>query len=165
MFIYIARRINNTHDAEDLTADVFMKAFVNPYDSKIAKFSTYIYTIAANALKNYYRAAVKNNLSVELDEDIAAQSDILIDLVNREEYDTLHNALTHLTERQYELIYRRYYLEQGFAEIGAGLGISEVYARKIHGRALETLKKLLKECHVSGSSVYNQSKGGGKQDE
>jgi DNA-directed RNA polymerase specialized sigma subunit len=47
-----------------------------------------------------------------------------------------------LPERQYEVVYRRYYLEQPFREIGEALGISEDNSKKIHRRALEKLKNL-----------------------
>jgi len=53
IYVYIARRVNNATDAEDLTSAVFFNAFVNPYNPKLSKFSTYIFIIASNALKDY----------------------------------------------------------------------------------------------------------------
>ena len=48
IYIYIFRRVNCRYTAEDLTADVFMKAFANPYNPQLAKFSTYIFKITSN---------------------------------------------------------------------------------------------------------------------
>ena len=147
IYVYIYRRVSHRHDAEDLTADVFLKAFASPYDSRIAKFSTYIYTIAGNVLKNHYRAATKR---IELfrpeepDEYIGDDTDILGSLITREEHDDLRKALAALPERQYEAVYRRHYLEQPFKEIGAALDVTEDAAKKLHKRALESLQKLLK---------------------
>jgi RNA polymerase sigma-70 factor (ECF subfamily) len=157
IFIYIARRINNTHDAEDLTAGVFLNAFINPYDPKMAEFSTYIYTIAANALKNYYRQAHKQNTSdINEFEELAGLTDILGDFTRNEEYAALRDAMTGLTEKQYDIIYRRYYLEQTFAEIGAAADVTEVYARKIHQRALNRLKSSLKKDFYTDVSRFGE---------
>ena len=142
IYVYIARRVNDSHAAEDLTSDVFFKAFANPYNPALAKFSTYIFTIAANTLKNHYRAAFKIHRE-ELDESFPNGTDLLGDLITCEEYAGLQKALADLPERQYEAVYRRYYLEQPFKTIGAALGVSEDGAKKLHKRALENLKIFL----------------------
>jgi RNA polymerase sigma-70 factor (ECF subfamily) len=143
IYVYIMRRINHTHDAEDLTADVFLKAFANPYDPNIAKFSTYIYTIAGNALKNYYRANAKQRelCCGELDAELSDETDVLGGLITREEYATLQASLTGLPDRQYAVLYRRYYLDESFREIGAAMGVSESNARQIHFQAIKKLQK------------------------
>jgi len=146
VFVYIARRVNNQSDAEDLTSDVFLKAFTHPYDPRLAKFSTYIYTIAANALKNYYRsAAARNSMMIlgEANEDLSDETDLLDGLISGEEYAELKAALMQLPERQYEVVYRRYYLNESFMKIGAALNTSESNARKLHFEAIKKLKKIL----------------------
>ena len=161
IYVYIFLRVNNHHDAQDLTADVFLKAFATPYNPNLAKFSTYIYTIAGNVLKNHYRASSKAKevfAFEEYDENIQDETDILKDLISREEHEELARALATLFERQYEVVYRRYYLEQPFKEIGAALGISEDAAKKLHKRALEALKNILqKERPFSQTSVHKQT--------
>ena len=156
IFVYILFRVKNPHDAEDLTADVFMKAFAAPHNPEIAKFSTYVYAIAANVLKNYYRSTAKIRSvfsSEEPDGGFTVEADALDDLITSEEYEGLKQALAALPERQYEVVYRRYYLEQPFKEIGAALGISEDYSKKIHKRALEKLKKLDNVSLFANSNV------------
>ena len=147
IYVYIARRVNDSHVAEDLTSDVFLKAFANPYNPALAKFSTYIFTIAANTLKNHYRAVFKINRE-ELDESFPDDTDLLDGLITREEYAGLQKALTLLPERQYEAVYRRYYLDQSFKEIGAALGVTEDAAGKVHRRALKTLKKYYEKNEI-----------------
>jgi len=145
IFVYISFRVRNPQDAEDLTAEVFLKAFANPYNPEIARFSTYVFTIASNILKNYYRSSAKIRevfSGEEPDGSFPDVTDVLGKLITREEYFGLKKALAALPERQYEVVYRRYYLEQPFREIGAALGISEDYSKKIHKRALEKLKNL-----------------------
>ena len=167
VYVYIARRVNNRSDAEDLTADVFLKAFARPYDPQLAKFSTYVYTIAANVLKNHYRysALRKNMLLGEPDDDFPDESDLFDDLITREEYAELKTALLQLPERQYEVVYRRYYLDESFKEIGLALNTSEPNARKLHFEAIKKLKKILNHPNEIASRVYTQTEGGGNHDE
>ena len=165
IYAYIARRVNNTACAEDLTADVFLKAFANPYNPQLAKFSTYVYTIASNVLKDYYRIAGRriNTLSGdEPDEVLPDNTDILSELITKEECAELQKVLAALPERQYDIIYRRYYLEQPFKEISAVMGVSESGARKLH---FDTIKKLRATLNKSSNEcrlyAYTQAKGGG----
>ncbi len=144
VYIYIARRIRDRRGAEDLTADVFLKAFAKPYEPQLAAFSTYIFTIAGNILKNYYRDAAKRNTAASDALDLPDGSNLLDDLITREEYGELRTALTELPEHQYDVLYRRYYLDEKYKEIGLALGISENNARQLHFEAVKKLRKILK---------------------
>jgi RNA polymerase sigma factor (sigma-70 family) len=140
---------------------VFLKAFAHPYDPQLAKFSTYVYSIAANALKNYYRsAALRGNIMIlgEPDEDFPDETDLLGGLIALEEYNDLKTALTQLPERQYETVYRRYHLNESFKEIGTALHTSESNARKLHFEAIKKLKKILERPNETASRVYAQTK-------
>ena len=164
IFVYISFRVKSRQDAEDLTAEVFLKAFANPYNPEIARFSTYVFTIAANAVKNFYRTTAKTRevfSGEEPDNNFPDETDALGSLISREEYAGLRKALAALPERQYEVVYRRYYLEQAFREIGEALGISEDNSKKIHKRALEKLKNLDNLSLFGSSNV--QLIGGGKR--
>jgi RNA polymerase sigma-70 factor (ECF subfamily) len=163
VYVYIYRRVNNPADAEDLTADVFLKAFTNPYDARLGKFSSYIFTIAANILKNHYRAVAKQATIFapsKLDENLPCDTDIPCELITREEYAELRGAIATLPERQYNVVYRRYYLEQSFKEIGAAMSLSETNARQVHFAAIKKLRRLLKNPNEIETCVYKQVGGG-----
>lgn len=171
IYVYIARRVANSQDAEDLTAEVFLKAFENPYNPKLAQFSTYVYTIAGNLLKNYYRSVGKRReifSETELDDSLSDGTNILGDLLTREEYKKLKRALVKLPQRQYAVVYQRYYLGQSFKAIGAVLDVSEDGAKKLHRRALKALNNILKKDEILrpffGTRVYTQTEGGDEQD-
>lgn len=57
VFILVARIVSNQEDAEELTQDVFLKAFQHLSSFKgTSSFSTWIYSIAYNtAISNYNR--------------------------------------------------------------------------------------------------------------
>lgn len=59
LFIYFTRMLNfNTSLAEDALQDVFLKLAENPQSfDKNKSFKTWIFSIASNACKNYYRHA------------------------------------------------------------------------------------------------------------
>lgn len=54
---YMARRVGNVHTAYDLTAEVFLKAFdaLKVFRWQDVSLKSWIYRIANNKLKNYYR--------------------------------------------------------------------------------------------------------------
>ena len=59
IYTFFLYRVNfNCEQAEDLTADVFLKAF-RKFDTfdRARSFQAWIYTIARNHLYNYYRQA------------------------------------------------------------------------------------------------------------
>ena len=56
IYVYIFRRVSSSCDAEDLTADVFLKLFEGGF--KPLNIGAYLYATAANAVKNHYRRAV-----------------------------------------------------------------------------------------------------------
>lgn len=145
VYVYIARRVRNRQDAEDLAADVFYKVFTKPYDPNRARFSSYVFTIAANTLKNYYRDSSRYAIPSE-DEFLFEHSDgsdFLADLITKDEYFELSCLLANLSERHYDAIYRRYYLDESYREIAEALGITENNARQIHFEALKKLRVAL----------------------
>jgi DNA-directed RNA polymerase specialized sigma24 family protein len=78
-------------------------------------------------MKNYYRFAEnRNRFSDELDEGLPDITDILGDITKNEEYIALKKALADLPQMQYDVIYRRYYLEESFAKIGTVLDIAGI---------------------------------------
>lgn len=57
IYRYILFRVGNSHIAEDLTQNVFYKALnsIDGFKFKSVPFSSWLFTIAGNILKNYYR--------------------------------------------------------------------------------------------------------------
>ena len=62
LLMYIRRRINDQLDAEDLTQEVFYKLSKSDI-SNVKNIKSWVYTIAKNAIIDYYRKK-KNNSSV-----------------------------------------------------------------------------------------------------
>jgi RNA polymerase sigma-70 factor (ECF subfamily) len=71
IFGYLLRSVRNYEDAEELTLEVFFKAYraLASWEPK-AKFSTWLYTIASNLAIDYHRAKSRQPVYMFEDEDV-----------------------------------------------------------------------------------------------
>ena len=72
---YIRSKINSPQDAEDITANVFLKVYekLDSFDESKASLSTWIFTIARNTLIDYYRG---RKVFEEVSEEMSVSDDI-----------------------------------------------------------------------------------------
>lgn len=85
---------------------------------------------------------------------------ILEKILQQEEQAFLWFLVTKLPKKIFAVvIYERYFHERSFAEISEKIGKTEVYCRKIHQRALESLRQL---AHASG--YYPEKENKSKKD-
>lgn len=142
IYSYFSYRLNfNTHLAEDLTQEAFLKAFKN-YDSFDSEkpFAPWIYRIAHNLLVNHYR---DKKQEVELSE----ASDKGIDPLKKVEVDydaeKLLEEMNKLNDGARELLMLRYVSELSHKEIAEILNKEEGAVRTGVSRALKSLKKIV----------------------
>ena len=57
IFVYVAKKINDDVQAEDITMDAFLSCYqhFDDFNPEKASFATWIYFIANNKIKNYFR--------------------------------------------------------------------------------------------------------------
>ena len=139
---YIVSKINNPHDAEDLTADVFVKIYakLDTFDENKASLSTWIYTVTRNTLTDYYRTRKVFSKMPEDAEDDASTEDEVCDA---EALENLADALETLEKRERDIIILHYYSGKTLKEIAVKLGISYSYVKILQNKALESLRKKL----------------------
>jgi RNA polymerase sigma-70 factor (ECF subfamily) len=67
------RFIGRTHEAEDLTQDIFIKIFrtLRTYDPAQGNFSTWLNRVAHNHLVDHYRRTRKDRVTTSLDDDLS----------------------------------------------------------------------------------------------
>jgi len=70
VYAYVASRFENPHEAEDVVADVFLKVMQRLPQFRGENFSSWLFTIAHNTLRDTYRRQ-KGEL-VELEDEIVA---------------------------------------------------------------------------------------------
>lgn len=139
---YIAGKVPNPQDAEDLVSCVFMKVFqkLDTFDESKASLSTWIFTITRNTVYDFY--GTRKDFS-ELPEDIATGSNIDENLLNEETLEQLADALESLDERSRDLIILHYYDGLTLKEIADRMQMSYPNAKVIHKKALRAMQAFL----------------------
>lgn len=161
VFSKIKNITNSINDVEDLVNDTFVKLI-----GKISllrtlsdyKVTTYIvYTTRSIALNFVKRKGIQNKLMFygekeDISEGFYSKGDVNLDnlIIQKEELETLSNAILRLPEKDKNLLYYKYILEMNDVEIGENLSIAPDSVRQYLTRARRKAKKLMeKEGHSS----------------
>ena len=150
---YFNIHIESAQDAEDLATDVFIKCYDNfdSYDSGKAAIGTWIYAIANNCLKNYYRGR-KNNASLDDPDsaiDVADNTDMGRAVELTEMRNMLAEALSILDEEKRRIVVLRYFSEKTTKEIAEITGLSDANVRVILNRSLSKMREYFNKNNVS----------------
>lgn len=143
VFKYILKKTGNFHTAEDLTMDTFTACYkhFDRYDETKASLGTWVFTIASNKLKNYYRS---DQSFAEL-QDYSAVDDGMEDAVIEAQHlaelrDVLADALETLNEVQQQVIVLKYFKNKNSKEIAQITGLTSDNVRAIASRTVKKLK-------------------------
>jgi RNA polymerase sigma-70 factor, ECF subfamily len=146
VYSFALYELRNTHAAEDVTAQVFLKAlsglhsFREQAEAPSSSFRVWLFQIARNALSNERRRIRRHpEAPIELALDFASRDDVAAEALER---DQLNRAWQHIdrlpTERRQALLLR-FVEEMSTREIGEVLGRSEGATRVLIHRALSTV--------------------------
>ena len=137
VFVLVDRIVSCQEDAEELTQDVFLKAFQQLSSFKAeSSFSTWIYRIATNVAISAVRK--KRNDVLRLDDSVFAnlsdtQVDEALEDESEEQMERLQQAMNQLEADERALITLYYLEEKPLAEVAFILGITEGNAKvKLH---------------------------------
>lgn len=154
---FIYRYVGNYDDSEDIVQDTLVKVYVSKHLYKeIAKFSTWIYTIAINLAKTKVIKKQKNKVfsissaydDEDKDFDIKDDAYLPDDSANaRFQEELIQKALNSIPENYRKLVILRDIEEFSYEEISemTGLPMGTVKSRINRGR--EKLQKLLKDIY------------------
>jgi RNA polymerase sigma factor (sigma-70 family) len=141
VFSYFYRNTGDYHQSKDLSQEVFIKMVINiGHYQKRTEFKNWLFTIASNHLKNYWRYAARHpNTRLYQDEyvdNVEAESDIAQRIV-------IQQAITQLQNEQKEAVILRFYHGFKINEISKITDAKEstVKARIRYGS--EKLKRIL----------------------
>lgn len=144
IYTYFWYRVNfNTALAEDLTAEVFVKAFKNYNDFDTKKpFQAWIYAIAHNHLVNYYRTA---NREVDLEQAYSLSINDAGKLDAKFELERIVAIINSLEPYCREVLQLRFIDQLSNTEIAQMLQKDEGAIRTQISRAMQILKEKIKE--------------------
>jgi RNA polymerase sigma-70 factor (ECF subfamily) len=139
--------LHNGDDAEDLTQDIFVKAWhaLKSFDGRSA-FGTWLYRIAVNKAINQTR---KNNLrsftgiNDEVTESNHSEENAENSLVQQEQKAQIKWAINKLKSKQKKAFVLFYYQELSINEVAEVLNLSQKATESLVFRARKNLQKLL----------------------
>lgn len=147
IYQYVRYRIGDDQTAEDITAEVFLRAIesLGTYSDRGAPFIAWLYRIAHARVIDYWRtsnrrqtAPLEDPLLQEslVDTDEAIETDFL-------QHRLLWSALRRLTDDQQNVIILKFVQGLSNAEIAQLIGKTEGAVKALQRRALESLSRLL----------------------
>ncbi len=152
---FVMRFVGDPEGANDIVQDTFVRVFRNRSSYRpVAKFSTWIYTIATNLSKSHLRrkkllriltftgGSDERNPILEV-ADESARADLLVDAGIKEE--RIQHALDRLSTKHREVIVLREIQELSYEEIAAVTGVNVGTVKSRINRARERLQEMLKD--------------------
>lgn len=143
LYSYIRGQTRNETVAEDLVANVFLKAWrsAKGYRPSSHTFRRWIFTIARNEVRDYWRASQRTLPMVEFDISDERQPEPESDPA--EVRRLVQQALATLTEEQRQVVVLRYFSNKSHEDIATILGKREGAVRAQLMRALRQMRKVM----------------------
>ena len=160
---FALKRCANLQDAEDLTQDIMLKLYrALILRDDIADVGKYVWTIAHNALSNYYRDGAKNYIGISLEEisDTLSDgnSDIENDIIMSETAAKLQSEIAYLSKLQRRIVIAYYYENKKQGEIAEELDIPVGTVKWHLFEAKKELKKGMENMRESSELKFNPVK-------
>jgi len=164
VYAYIARRVGNREEAQDLTAEVFHQALANlaRYEWRGLPFAAWLLRIASNAIADSWKSKAREQGNTSSDELLSHD----IDMEDVEQRAKLFRLVTTLPNDQRRVIEMRFAQEKSIREIAKELGRTGGAVKQLQFRGLETLRDQLvassRKKPAAKSGVRPASKSGGQ---
>lgn len=151
IYRFIFFKINNQEEAQDLTADVFLRVWQYIQEKKkVGNFKALLYQVAKNRVIDYYRQ--KSRSDVLTDEEILKEiedvrsDDFIKEIEIKSEIKSLESFLKQLKAEYQEVLLLKYVEGYSNSEIAKILDKSVSNVRVLAHRALKILQNLISEA-------------------
>jgi RNA polymerase sigma-70 factor (ECF subfamily) len=148
VYRHIYYRVSNTDDAEDLTQQVFIRAWqaIHRYKRTASPFLAWLIKISQNLVVDFYRSK-KTKVYIDFDLVTTESKNDPVQLAeehfNRHE---IRQAVNKLKGNQQQVVLMRFIEDFSFSEIAAALGKSQGAIRVILHHGLTKLKTILEKA-------------------
>lgn len=136
VYAFIVRRVQNRHEAEDVTSEVFQQALANlsKFEWRGVPFAVWLFRIAANAIADRWKKLSREAIDPAKDDlDQSHWPDI-------ERRVSLFKLVNDLPADQRSVILKRFIEDKSIREIAEELQRSEGAVKQLQFRALEKLR-------------------------
>ena len=145
IYRYFYHRMGDEHTAEDLTAEVFLRAIegLPNYEPRGVPFVAWLYRIAQARMADYFRREQRTAV-VGLDESrLSGEVSPLARVEQSSYHEELKAAVRGLTTDQQQVIILKFVEGLSNAEVAQILGKTEGAVKSLQHRALSALRRLM----------------------
>ena len=146
VYAFVARRVKDREEAQDVTADVFHQALRNlgAFQWRGVPFAAWLLRIAANALADRWQRAVRS-VEVPAEDGQIENEAAMTETAEVERRAMLFQLVDRLPGDQRLVVVRRFVEQKSIREIAQELGRSEGAVKQLQFRALETLREQVRK--------------------
>ncbi len=143
VYAYVARRVGDRHQAEDLTADVFREALagIQKFEWRGVPFAAWLLRIASRAVADHWKRSGRESGNPAPESGGPGSEEI-------ERSAMLFQLVDRLPEGQLRVIRMRFVEQKSIREIAKELGRSEGAVKQLQLRAIESLRAQLEGAHA-----------------
>lgn len=157
VYRYILARTGNSHDAEDLAEEVFMRVLeaIERFQWREAPFSAWLFRIAHNAVISQRRKETARGKSGPLSDSLPVDSAGPDELVeNRLALNEVMAAAQKLPEAQRQVIAYRFGAGLSVAETAQAMGKGEGNVKVIQHKAIAKLREMMGQTARKRTKTY-----------
>jgi RNA polymerase sigma-70 factor (ECF subfamily) len=158
IYTYIYCRVNNTHVAEDLAAEAFLRALegIGSFQFRGVPIAAWLHRIASNLVNDYFREQARRNV-IPLQDELLPTASNPSDIVERQfTYRRLQGALRELTDEQRQVVVLRFVQGLDIKQIAYVMGKPEGAIKSLQHRALGTMGRFLgKDSDEAGLRAHS----------
>ncbi len=142
VYAYIARRVGDRHQTEDLTAEVFSEALagIRKFEWRGTPFAAWLLGIASRTIADHWkRTGRESGAAAQVENpgpDEIERRAMIFQLVDR------------LPEAQFRVIHMRFVEQKSIREIAQELDRSEGAVKQLQLRAIENLRAQMEGAHA-----------------
>ena len=141
VYAFVARRVRDRAEAEDVVSEVFYKALkgIDGYEERGVPFVAWLYTIARNVVCDRARQAGREEPLDDRDEP-SSSDDV-------ERRALLFRLVDTLPAAQRDVLVARFAEQRSIADVARQLGRSEGAVKQLQLRAIEALRSQVRGSH------------------
>lgn len=145
VYRFVFFRVSDNAAAEDLTSQVFLKAWENldGYRMRGRPFGAWLFRIARNLVVDHYRARKGDAPLESAAQKLAAPADVDESVEGRLDLERLRRALRRLTEDQRQVLTLKFIEGYSTEEIARAMGKQQGAIRALQMRGLRALAELI----------------------
>jgi RNA polymerase sigma-70 factor (ECF subfamily) len=144
VYAFIARRVRDRNEIEDLTSEVFHQALaaLPRFEWRGAPFAAWLFKIASNTIIDKINKTSKEKALTSLSDDLEVSSTEIEDIEEIEQRAALFELVERLPDDQRRVISLRFAEEKSIREVAEALSRSEGAIKQLQFRALQNLRTM-----------------------